>query len=173
MKTINLTLPDGEVVVNGKQISFIAPCDCSVTKCLRVNEVDYAIVDATGCVVTEKGGAWAANSMVSVILDTVNKKAYLQGSSLGAITQKLLATIPASGWSATPTNGWLTNQVSVSGMLSSYEPALDLRVTSAALAEAEREALGLIMEVETFDGYVIARALEAPKIDLNVRFMGV
>lgn len=173
MKTINLTLPDGEIPVNGKQVSFVAPCDCSVTKCLRINDAEYAIVDATGCKVTEKGGAWTANSIVSVILDVDNKKAYLQGATLGAMTQKLLATIPASGWSAEPTNGWLTNKVNVEGMLSSYEPTFDLRVTSATSAEAEREAFGLIMEVETFDGYVIARALEAPEIDLNVRFMGV
>ena len=58
-------------------------------------------------------------------------------------------------------------------MLASYNPYCDLVVTSAALAEDERKAMGQIIEVETFDGYVIARAIEAPTIDLNVRFMGV
>ena len=94
-------------------------------------------------------------------------------TTVGALTQVLTATITAAGWSTGQTDGYYTNQVAVEGMLSSYNPFCDLVVTSAALAEDERTAMGQIIEVETFDGYVIARALEAPTIDLNVRFMGV
>ena len=94
-------------------------------------------------------------------------------TTVDALTQVLTATITAAGWSTGQTDGYYTNQVAVEGMLSSYNPFCDLVVTSAALAEDERTAMGQIIEVETFDGYVIARALEAPTIDLNVRFMGV
>lgn len=89
------------------------------------------------------------------------------------LTQALTATITAAGWSTEQTDGYYTNQVAVEGMLSSYNPFCDLVVTSATLAADERTAMGQIIEVDTFDGYVIARALEAPTIDLNVRFMGV
>ena len=94
-------------------------------------------------------------------------------TTVDALTQVLTATITAAGWSTGQTDGYYTNQVAVEGMLSSYNPFCDLVVTSAALAEDERTAMGQIIEVETFDGYVIARALKAPTIDLNVRFMGV
>lgn len=94
-------------------------------------------------------------------------------TTVDALTQILTATITAAGWSATQTDGYYTNQVTVEGMLASYNPYCDLVVTSATLATDERTAMGQIIEVETFDGYVIARALEAPTIDLNVRFMGV
>ena len=94
-------------------------------------------------------------------------------TTVDALTQILTVTITAAGWSATQTDGYYTNQVAVEGMLASYNPYCDLVVTSAALADDERKAMGQIIEVETFDGYVIARALEAPTIDLNVRFMGV
>ena len=94
-------------------------------------------------------------------------------TSVDTLTQVLTATITAAGWSTEQTDGYYTNQVAVEGMLSSYNPFCDLVVTSAALATDERKAMGQIIEVETFDGYVIARALEAPTIDLNVRFMGV
>lgn len=88
--------------------------------------------------------------------------------------QLLTATIHTSGWSDTAnTDGWYTNQVTVPEMKAVYNPTLDLVITSAALAEDERAAFGLIMECETFDGYVIARALEIPDIDINVRFTGV
>ena len=94
-------------------------------------------------------------------------------TTVDALTQVLTATITAAGWSTGQTDGYYTNQVAVEGMLSSYNPFCDLVVTSAALATDERTAMGQIIEVDTFDGYVIARALEAPTIDLNVRFMGV
>ena len=94
-------------------------------------------------------------------------------TTVDVLTQVLTATITAAGWSTGQTDGYYTNQVAVEGMLASYNPYCDLVVTSAALAEDERKAMGQIIEVETFDGYVIARALEAPTIDLNVRFMGV
>ena len=94
-------------------------------------------------------------------------------ATVDALTQVLTATITAAGWSTEQTDGYYTNQVAVEGMLSSYNPFCDLVVTSAALAEDERESIGKIIEVETFDGYVIARALDAPTIDINVRFVGV
>ena len=94
-------------------------------------------------------------------------------ATVDTLTQVLTATITAAGWSSAQTNGYYTNRVTVAGMLASYNPYCDLVVTSAALAEDERKAMGQIIEVETFDGYVIVRAIEAPTIDLNVRFMGV
>ena len=94
-------------------------------------------------------------------------------TTVDALTQVLTATITASGWSTEQTDGCYTNQVTVDGMLASYNPYCDLVVTSAALAEDERKAMGQIIEIETFNGYVIARALDKPKISINVRFMGV
>lgn len=87
--------------------------------------------------------------------------------------QILTATVPASGWSSSMTNGWYTNRVNVANMKAVYNPLLDLVITNATLAEDERAAFGLIMEAETFDGYVIFRALDKPDISINVRFVGV
>ena len=83
------------------------------------------------------------------------------------------ATIPASGWSTETTDGWFTNQVVISGMKAAYDPQVNLEITSAELAEEERMAMGQIIEAETFDGYVIFKALEAPTIDLNISFSGM
>lgn len=88
--------------------------------------------------------------------------------------QELSATITATGWSSSVGDeGYFTNQVEVPGMLSVYNPLLVLVITSATLSEDERMAFSYIIEVETFDGYVICKALEVPDIDLNVKFMGV
>lgn len=88
--------------------------------------------------------------------------------------QMLSVNVPASGWPSAPTSaGWHENRVNVTGMKAVYNPLLDMVITSATLAEDERAAFGLIMEAETFDGYVIFRALDVPDMDINVRFMGV
>ncbi len=84
------------------------------------------------------------------------------------------ATLCAAGWTdSVNAEGWHTNQIDVPEMKETYSPDFVLNITSAALAEDERAAFGLIMECETFDGYVIAKALEVPEIDINVRFVGV
>lgn len=94
-------------------------------------------------------------------------------ATVDTLTQVLTATITAAGWSTGQTDGYYTNRVTVAGMLASYNPFCDLVVTSAALADDERTAMGQIIEVETFDGYVIARAIDVPTININVRFVGV
>ncbi len=88
--------------------------------------------------------------------------------------QVIHVTLCAAGWTdSVNADGWHTNQIDVPEMKETYSPDFVLNITSAALAEDERAAFGLIMECETFDGYVIARALEIPDIDINVRFTGV
>ncbi|MCB6475611.1 hypothetical protein LI171_05075 [Emergencia timonensis] len=106
-----------------------------------------------------------------------NKTRYGAGTfdqAFNKAVQILTATVSASGWSSTPTlAGWYENRVNVAGMKAVYNPLLDLVITNATLAEDERSAFGLIMEAETFDGYVIFRALDKPDISFNVRFVGV
>ena len=57
-------------------------------------------------------------------------------------------------------------------MKSNYSPTVDLIITSAELAEEERSAMGQIIEADTFDGYVLFKALEVPTIDLNITLTG-
>ena len=95
-------------------------------------------------------------------------------NGVGCGKKEWQVSVPVSGWSAeVNSEGWYTNQVTVDGMLASYNPFCDLVVTSATLADAERTAMSSIIEIETFDGYVIARALEVPKTSIKVRFVGV
>ena len=113
----------------------------------------------------------------ATLFDSENENRYgcsLPNDALKMLTKEWQVSVPVAGWSAeVNSEGWYTNQVTVEGMLAIYNSSCDLIVTSASLAEDERRAMSRIVEIETFDGYVIARALEVPEIDLNVRFMGV
>lgn len=88
MSKVKLTLPLGEVAVGGKQVTFAAPCDCSVVECIQIDGVDYCVVDALGNQVTGNptGGVWSAGAKMSVILDVDDKKAYLLNGNTPPIT---------------------------------------------------------------------------------------
>ena len=77
----------------------------------------------------------------------------------------------SSGWSSAPdSDGWYTNQINIPTMKAVYQPQFEVLVTSAELADEERS---IVKDVDTYDGYVIAKAAEIPEIDINVRFVGV
>ena len=80
----------------------------------------------------------------------------------------------ASGWSTSAnTDGWYTNQITVSGMKAVYNPIATLVITSAALVDDEQAAWGNIKEIETFDGYIICKATDKLDISINVKLSGV
>ena len=81
MSIVKVTLPGGEIPVNGKQVSFIAPCDCTQTEAIQIEGENYTVVDALCRCVTGKGGRWAAGSIVSVVLDVDKKFAYIQNDN--------------------------------------------------------------------------------------------
>lgn len=86
MSIVKVTLPGGEIPVNGKQVSFVAPCSCADTEAIQIDGVNYTIVDALCNCVTGKGGIWITGAVISVVLDTVNKYAYLQTGNYTTIT---------------------------------------------------------------------------------------
>lgn len=81
MAKIKVTLPGLEIPVNGKQVSFVAPCDCSVADGIQIDGVDYDIVDSIGNPVSFGRGVWCEGALLSVILDVTNHKAYLQNQN--------------------------------------------------------------------------------------------
>lgn len=97
MSKLKLNVPD--VICTGKMVSFVAPCDCSTITCLHINGVDYTIVDAAGEDVTKVGGVWAAGAVVTVVLNTSTRRAYIQNPNHFAKRSILTtAVIDANAW---------------------------------------------------------------------------
>ena len=82
-------------------------------------------------------------------------------------------SVPKSGWSSSKTNGWYTNQITVSGMKAVYNPIATVVLTSATLADDEQSAFSAIKQIETFDGYIICRAIDVPDSSINIKLTGV
>lgn len=81
MSVIKVNLPVGEIPVMGKQVSFKAPCDCKAAEAIQIDGVNYIVCDAMGRCVTGIGGVWNVGEIVSVILDTTQKKAFIQNGA--------------------------------------------------------------------------------------------
>lgn len=67
--------------VNGKQISFIAPCGSADTECLIIQGVEYAIVDADNISVSGLENVWYAGALVSAILNVDTRTAFIQNAN--------------------------------------------------------------------------------------------
>lgn len=91
----------------------------------------------------------------------------------GQLVKEWSVAVPVSGWSSSQTNGWYTNRITVSGMKSVFNPIATLVITSAALVDDEQSAFSAIKEIQTYDGYIICRALDVPDTSINIKLTGV
>jgi hypothetical protein len=89
MSKIKITL---DVITDGKMISFKAPCKSDVTTHLTINNNDYIISDANNNNIGSTAGLWVEGAIVSVILNTNTKRAYIQNT----VTPVSIGAAPAS-----------------------------------------------------------------------------
>lgn len=112
----------------------------------------------------------------ATLFSSANSERYdcdLPSEALALLGTEWTVSVPASGWSTTTTNGWYTNQVTVSGMKAVYNPIASVVVSSASTANSESGQFSKIKEIETFDGYIICRAVSAPSESFSMRLAGV
>lgn len=79
--------------------------------------------------------------------------------------------VPASGW--VEGDSFSTNQVTVSGMKAVYNPIYASDPADVLSVETEAQNFGMIAEMETFNGYVIFKAIDKPESDVRVIIKGV
>ena len=80
MATFTITLPSDTSVCDGKQITFKAPADCTNVTGIIINGTTYSLVDANNNGISD--GSFKKDAMVSVVLDTVNNKAFILNGSV-------------------------------------------------------------------------------------------
>lgn len=60
---------------------FQAPCDCNMFASLSICDKTYDVVDAMGTSIIGGGSTWCKNAYVSLMIDHVNRKAYVLNES--------------------------------------------------------------------------------------------
>lgn len=77
----NTLLVNTNVTISSNtMLTFYAPCNSSEVSTITANGIVYSLVDAASVSISE-GGKFVSGSLVSVILDVTNLKAYVQNSS--------------------------------------------------------------------------------------------
>ena len=115
MSVIKVTLPYGEIPVTGKQVSFVAPCNCIEATGLQIDGEFYTVVDTLCECVTGIGRRWDTGAIVSVILDVEKKLAYLSGGSSSRAT---VVALTVADWVAGD-NGMYEQTVRTPGVIGS------------------------------------------------------
>ena len=94
MANIKITLPDGDMITNGKILTFQAPCFSGIAENLIVQsnegEQTYRLVDANCDPVAECIEAFTEGAMLAVTIDTKHNFAYLINSNVSAAVQRQL-----------------------------------------------------------------------------------
>lgn len=110
----------------------------------------------------------------SNLFDSANETRYGATTPNGALTylvREWHIVVPASGW--VEGDSFSTNQVTVSGMRAVYNPIYASDPADVLSVETEAQNFGMIAEMETFNGYVIFKAIDKPESDVRVIIKGV
>lgn len=171
---INITLPPGEEIYDGKLITFKVPCNNTGITTLNIRRhtdntyVAYSLVDAMGESVANIINAFTSDSIISVLLDSSDKIAVIQNASY-AIAKSHTINISSSNW--TQSNGNYIYKYTISEL----NPDRDIvhiglnQSDDYDTAELQREAFGCINRVAVSNGYLTFIApYDKPSINLSI-----
>ena len=67
--------------VNGEELTIQAPCDCSAVEGVQINNVVFPFYDAAGNSIVDIRNKFSTGSLIRVMIDTVNARAYILNSA--------------------------------------------------------------------------------------------
>lgn len=67
--------------VNGEELTIQAPCDCSAVEGVQINNVAFPFYDAAGNSIVDIRNKFSTGSLIRVMIDTVNARAYILNSA--------------------------------------------------------------------------------------------
>lgn len=164
MSVIKVTLPPGEIPVEGKQVSFKAPCPCDVTEAIQIEGENYIVCDSLGKSVTGVGGVWDVGSIVSVILSVEQKKAYIQNQSH---SPRFTATVTTT-WKTS--GSYFYQDIAVSGILATDTPMIGINPGSDNAANVKYSvAISNVFRVTTSANSIRVWARSKPSIAFPIQ----
>ena len=96
MANLTVAIPSGSTVCDGKQITFRTPCSCSGITGININGTIYSLLNTMNESISNQSNSFSEGAMVSVVLDTVNNRAYIQNAAqLYNCDSEQNATFPA------------------------------------------------------------------------------
>lgn len=77
--------------VNGEEVTIKAPCDCSAVTGVQINGIAFPFYDALGNSLANINGLFAEGSLIRVLVDTDNTRAYILNANTNAYLEARLA----------------------------------------------------------------------------------
>lgn len=100
MSSIKLTLPDGCTAGTGRQVTFRAPCNSTEANIIKIGDTTYNLVDMLDQGSTDLTvDLFKSGSLVSVIIDNENHKAFVQTNAPTSITATSVQ-LTVDGWTS-------------------------------------------------------------------------
>ena len=95
---LNLTLPNGELPVTGKQVTYISPLPCDAFTHLVIGGYEFRLVDSNKVPISDFDFAFNEKAVVSVILsmnhdDSGENLAFLQNGNTNSYIESVFAQI--------------------------------------------------------------------------------
>jgi hypothetical protein len=67
--------------VNGEELTIKTPCDCSAVEGVQINNIQFPFYDAAGNSIVDIRNKFSTGSLIRVMIDTVNARAYILNSA--------------------------------------------------------------------------------------------
>ena len=143
---------------HGEEITIQTPCDCSAVTGVQIAGVAYPFYDALGDSLSDASDLFAAGSLIRVMLDTENTRAYILNRGVAKpnyVTETMLAF------------GWDGNTYSFED---TYPKAsYDISVEVAPTATAEQfEAFGGAMICGSHNSNIATAIGDVPTVDIPI-----
>lgn len=144
--------------VNGEEITVKTPCSCSDVTGVQINGVAYPFYDALGDNLSDASDLFAAGSIIRVMIDTDNTRAYILNRGISKpnyVTETMLAS------------GWVDNTYSFEETYPHTSYNISIEVAPTATSE-QFEAFGGAMICGSHDSNVATALGDVPTEDIPI-----
>lgn len=147
--------------LHGEEITIQTPCDCSAVTGVQIAGVAYPFYDAAGNPMESGSGLFAKDSLIRVLIDTVNTRSTIINHAITAKGAAIYNVTIGTSWVENEDTGVKSQNVAINGITAEHTAKVDHAYTGnktsdsyATFVEEENQYLTYITNgyAETYDG---------------------
>lgn len=154
--------------VNGEEITIQTPCNCSEVTGVQINNTTFPFYDTLGNSLENITGLFAKDSLIRVLIDTVNVRAYILNGAVPRLRiVEVTAKLSHSNWSGSEAP--YTQSVTINGMTDTTPGIARVNYQTATVAQRNeaRKAM-LCLTSQGTDTVTITADGEKPTVDIPI-----
>lgn len=154
--------------VHGEEITIQTPCNCSEVTGVKINNVEFPFYDAAGNNLMSATGLFAKNSLIRVMIDTVNKRAYILNRAVPRMEiYEWTETLSASSWDSS--SGLPKQKIMSWGITSDTHGIVRVNYQGTTLEQREAARKALLCLTDQGENFIeITADGELPTVDIPI-----